>query len=554
MVSEAIPGQQIPVPDNFKFEWDTPEEAASFWTADLMHWPNGISPLAGTMDVPPFGRGMLKAAQELSMPFKGVGFKMINNYLYNRFEPYSYDPEEMEKRLEEMKARMMGHIPGLLDRWRNEYEPEAVAINQDTLLGDYSKLGDRDLADLFEQIVAKREREGELHFLAVFPAFGGVMAFEEVYTKLFGEPKGGEHLLLLQGFPNKSTETDTALWHVAQEAKKRPEVLRAIHSTLPAQVHEALKSAEGGEAMRGAVTEYTSKYGWRAAELDIAYKTWAEDPAPVYQLIRRYAEDNGYNPEEEFRSLVTAREAREKVLMADIPAEQQGMFEGMLRMAQQYLPIQEDHNFWIDQQGTSVERVPALEAGRRLANAGRIESEDDVFCLEFEEMLDALRGVKGDISELVKERRELWDHYKRMDPPPAVGTVPPVLDTDNPSLTKFFGAPPPPNPDPRVMNGNAASQGTVTGTARVVLSLEDSGRLQNGDILVCPATMPPWTPLFGIASAVVTDHGGILSHTAIVAREYRIPAVVGTKVGTRLIRDGQQITVDGTNGTVKLEE
>jgi pyruvate,water dikinase len=87
----------------------------------------------------------------------------------------------------------------------------------------------------------------------------------------------------------------------------------------------------------------------------------------------------------------------------------------------------------------------------------------------------------------------------------------------------------------------------------VVLSLDDSDRLALGEVLVCPATMPPWTPLFGIAAAVVTDHGGVLSHTAIVAREYQIPAVVGTKVGTSLIQDGQKITVDGGNGTVKLE-
>jgi pyruvate,water dikinase len=93
----------------------------------------------------------------------------------------------------------------------------------------------------------------------------------------------------------------------------------------------------------------------------------------------------------------------------------------------------------------------------------------------------------------------------------------------------------------------------VTATARVILTLDEAHRLGRGEVLVCPATMPPWTPLFAIASAVVTDHGGILSHTAIVAREYRIPAVVGAKVATAVIQDGQKITVDGTAGTVKLE-
>jgi pyruvate,water dikinase len=120
-------------------------------------------------------------------------------------------------------------------------------------------------------------------------------------------------------------------------------------------------------------------------------------------------------------------------------------------------------------------------------------------------------------------------------------------------LSKFFGAPPEKHPDPRIINGNAASAGKITGTARVILSLDDAARLCRGDILVCPATMPPWTPLFAIASGVVTDHGGILSHTAIVAREYQIPAVVGTKLATSLIRDGQRITVDGSEGTVTME-
>jgi pyruvate,water dikinase len=120
-------------------------------------------------------------------------------------------------------------------------------------------------------------------------------------------------------------------------------------------------------------------------------------------------------------------------------------------------------------------------------------------------------------------------------------------------LSKFFGAPPEKHPDPRMINGNGASAGSVTGTARVILSLDDAERLNRGEILVCPATMPPWTPLFAVASAVVTDHGGVLSHTAIVAREYQIPAVVGTKVGTKLIKDGSTITVDGSNGTVRMQ-
>ena len=486
------------------------------------------------------------------MPFKNVSFKHINGYVYNNFEPWSNDPDDMNQRMQQMQVRMMQHIPNLLDRWRTEYEPEVRSINDDTLNADYSKFGDRDIAELLEKLVAKREREGELHFLAVFPAMGAVLAFEEVYTNLIGAPKAGEHLQLLQGFPNKSTEAGDGLWDLAQEARKRPGVLDILQRVTPAQTHEALNETENGRAFRGAVDEYNAKYGWRASELDVAEPTWKEQPAPVYNLVREYAARDNYDPREEIRSLVRAREAREKLLLDKLAGGPVETFRQFLAGAQQYLPIQEDHNFWIDQQGVCVQRVPVLEAGRRLVSGGRITDPQDVFMLNYEELQGALRGENGSLQALVEERRREREHFKKIAPPEAIGTISPVID-DNPMAVKFWGAPPEKHPDPRILNGNAASAGQVTGTARVILSLDDADRLNQGEILVCPATMPPWTPLFAIASGVVTDHGGILSHTAIVAREYQIPAVVGTKVGTSLIEDGATITVDGTAGTVKLE-
>jgi pyruvate,water dikinase len=546
--------QPLPVPPEFAFEWDSPEEALRFWAADLMHWPNGISLLAATMDMPAFGRGLNKAARALAMPFRTIDFKYVNGYVYNGIEPYSTDPAEMEQRLQEMQGKMMEHVPVLLQRWRNEYEPEVRAINEETLKGDYAKLGDGDLSALLEQLVEKREREGELHFLAVFPAMGAVMFYEGVYAQLFGEPKSGEHLQLLQGFPNKSVETDTGLWRLAMEARKRPAVLEILRSAGPSRVDAALGESEEGRAFRSAVAEFLDTYGWRSNELDIGEPTWKEDPTTAYSLIRQYASRDDYDPEEEMRSLQTAREARQKLLLGRLSGEQAGMFQQVLAGAQQYLPVQEDHNFWIDQQGVAVERVPVLDAGRRLVAAGRMARPDDVFFLKYEELQAALRDGKSDLKPLVGQRRADRERYRAITPPPAIGTPPPAdLVGENPMVTKFFGGPPEENPDPRIINGNAASAGRFTGTARVIPSLDVSDRLQPGEVLVCPATNPPWTPLFGVAAAVVTDHGGVLSHTAIVAREYRIPAVVGTKVATSLIEDGQMITVDGDAGTVKLE-
>lgn len=548
--------QTVPVPPEFSFEWDSPEEAAAMWAADLMHWPRGLSLLSSTMDMPAFGRGASKAVETLRMPMKDLKFKYIRGYVYNSFTPYSFDPAEMEKRAQEMQETMMEHVPGLYQRWQTEYEPEVRSINDDTLHGDYSKLGDKDLAELIEMLIAKREREGELHFLAVFPAGGAVMAFEQVYEQLFGAPKGGEHLQLLQGFDNKSTETDTSLWRLAMEARKRPAVLDVLRGVDASAAHETLGKDDQTRPFRDAVDEFLNACGWRGADLDVASKTWKEDPTTAYKLIREYASRDDYNPEDEFKSLVAARQAREKLLIDKLGGDEQrvGMFKMMLGGAQQYLPVQEDHNFWIDQQGIAVQRVPVLEAARRFVAAKRLADVEDVFFLTYDELQDALRNGNGSFIDLVAQRKREQIENRNLTPPPVLGTLPPPEVEENPMLAKFFGAIPPESADPRVINGNGASAGAYTGTARVIMTLDDADRLQSGEVLVCPATMPPWTPLFGIASAVVTDHGGILSHTAIVAREYRIPAVIGTKVATSLVRDGQTVTVDGDAGTVRLED
>jgi pyruvate,water dikinase len=121
-------------------------------------------------------------------------------------------------------------------------------------------------------------------------------------------------------------------------------------------------------------------------------------------------------------------------------------------------------------------------------------------------------------------------------------------------MGKFWGVPPTGGEEPGLVRGHAGSPGKATGTARVISSIAEADRLQKGDVLVAETTAPPWTPLFGTAAAVVTDTGGILSHCAVVAREYRIPAVVGTRTATARIRDGQRVEVDGDEGIVRLVE
>jgi pyruvate,water dikinase len=177
---------------------------------------------------------------------------------------------------------------------------------------------------------------------------------------------------------------------------------------------------------------------------------------------------------------------------------------------------------------------------------------EDVFFLRLPEIVEVASGdvkfAPKQVSAMRRQDHERWGH---LIPPRYLGVAPPAAMVS--LMSRFFGGIASTSTEASVINGMAASAGVARGTARVILDLSDAERLNTGDILVCPSTAPPWTPLFAVAGAVVADSGGVLSHTAICAREYAIPAVVSTIVATRQIPDGATVTVDGTKGIVRIE-
>jgi pyruvate,water dikinase len=263
--------------------------------------------------------------------------------------------------------------------------------------------------------------------------------------------------------------------------------------------------------------------------------------------------DDG-GPDAQYNEAVRRREqlmAAARAKLAGDPAKLQ-KFEAMYKAAERFTPVSEDHNHWIDQMGDLLVRYPALEIGKRLVAKGSLAKQDDVFMLFFAEIEEGMKG--RDLSAIAAQRRAEMERWAKVVPPPVLGVPqPPTGDAMEEVLIRFFGTPLEPSPDPKVINGMAASPGSVTGIAKVVRNLNEASKLERGDIMVCEMTLPPWTPLFATVSAVVTDTGGMLSHSAIVAREYRIPCVVGTAVATATIRDGMRITVDGTRGLVRIE-
>ena len=178
---------------------------------------------------------------------------------------------------------------------------------------------------------------------------------------------------------------------------------------------------------------------------------------------------------------------------------------------------------------------------------------NDIWHLTLDEVQAAATGSGQSIAGLVAERSANLRRWEKLTPPAYLGAPPPERSAEMAALSRLFLGVGAASVEGQTIEGQAASAGVVRGRARILRNLDDSDLLEIGDILVCQLTSPPWTPLFSIAGGVVTDTGGVLSHTAICAREAAIPCVVATQVSTSTIPDGAMITVDGSKGTVVIE-
>ena len=229
------------------------------------------------------------------------------------------------------------------------------------------------------------------------------------------------------------------------------------------------------------------------------------------------------------------------------------IFRDLLRGTQKYVPLREDALADVGLAWPLMRRM-LFELGRRLVAAGAIEKPDDVFWLEGDELRDAAEALDAGRTDLenlsggVRGRKAEWRTRRHATPPPVLPEGRGFLGLD---VRRWLPARPE-VPAGDTIEGVGASSGTIEAPAHVLRDPEDFGEMRPGDVLVAGITTPAWTPLFAIAAAVVTYVGGPLSHGSIVAREYDIPAVLGTGVATRRIESGQRIRVDGDAGTVTL--
>lgn len=350
------------------------------------------------------------------------------------------------------------------------------------------------------------------------------------------------------------------LERLAEAAAARPELARAFVAEAPRSLDAVERLGGDGRWFRRKLERFLRAYGHRCEkEAEVAEPRWQDDPAVVLavlaSMIRAAREQGGGMPLLEDRERRLARRARslarrvrrhlkEGTLLERLLPLRRAAFEALLREARRYAPYRENLKDSALRALHLVRRA-FLEAGRRLAVRGVLAREDDVFFLEVAEVEAALGqgAAAAPLTARVAARRAEREALRGKEPPRYVIEVP--------------GEPPRPVHVPRrvghLVEGVGASGGRVTGRARVLRGMEDAARLEPGDIIVARIVNAGWTPLFHLAAGIVAEVGGVLSHAAIVSREYGIPAVFGAAGATR-IADGARITVDGDLGIVTVEE
>ncbi len=254
---------------------------------------------------------------------------------------------------------------------------------------------------------------------------------------------------------------------------------------------------------------------------------------------------------EHWGRVVAGRQAAEREAREALTGQPKllGRFKRLLEDAQRFATIREECVSFFTL-GWPLMRRAVLRLGEFLRRQGVFTRDEDVFFLTRDELMAVLHAANRDWSRTVAQRRQSWERQRRLAPPVMLGQLPPMMKRPFEKALGTLGAAT--GAGGHAVTGLAASPGRATGPARVIRRAEDFDRLQPGDVLVSPATTPAWTSLFARAAAVVTDNGSLAAHASLVAREYGIPAVVGTGDGTARLRDGQVVMVDGGRGIVDV--
>ncbi|MFJ9542154.1 rifamycin-inactivating phosphotransferase [Streptomyces sp. NPDC101225] len=399
------------------------------------------------------------------------------------------------------------------------------------------------LLDAFEE--HRRALGDPLNMQAIMAGMEATWWLNDHLQEWLGE-KSAADTLTLSAPGNVTSEMGLELLDVADVIRPHPEVVRFLEGVEDEDFLGALAKLPGGAEARDAIEGYLDRYGMRCVgEIDITRPRWRERPTSLVPVIL----DNvrNFEPGAARRRFEQGRQAalqKEQDVLARLRAlpdgeRKAGETKRMIDRVRTFIGYREYPKYGIVSRYFVYKQALLAEAGR-LVEAGLLRAREDVFHLTFQEFHDAVRRRRVD-DRLIERRKDAFRMYRTLTPPR-------VLTSEGEAVTGVYrrdGVP------AGALVGLPVSAGTIEGRARVVLDMADAD-LEAGDILVTPFTDPSWSPLFVAIAGLVTEVGGLMTHGAVIAREYGLPAVVGVERATRLIRDGQRIRVHGADGYVEI--
>jgi rifampicin phosphotransferase len=352
---------------------------------------------------------------------------------------------------------------------------------------------------------------------------------------------------LTQSVPhNVTSEMGLALLEVADVIRPHPEVVAFLQQVEDDDFLEALPKLAGGRETRGAIQAYLDEYGMRCGgEIDITRPRWSERPTTIVPTIlgniKNFEPGAGERRFEQGRQEAQKKEQEVIERLGALPDGERKAEEAkrMIDRVRTFMGYREYPKYGMVSR-YFVYKQALLEEAERLVQAHVLREKEDIFWLRFEELHDVTRTNQVD-DQLIGQRKDAFRSYEALTPPR-------VLTSDGEAVAGTYRRDDLPS---GALVGLPVSAGTVEGRARVILDMAQAD-LEAGDILVTAYTDPSWTPLFVAIKGLVTEVGGLMTHGAVIAREYGLPAVVGVENATRLIRDGQRIRVHGTDGYVEL--
>lgn len=527
----------------FPFEWLEPRDAELTWEWDDMHMPQALTPLAGDyvlLMTQGFGYGY----DRLDLPIQ------IKSRIWNGYAYFAADiplPESEHDRVwEQRRVRARQQIDATHGYWMKGLD-EIRAIYADVAAIPVEDLSGPALADAWDLAWLRLDRPWRVHFYVIRGPYQVLEDLADLYESIVEDAAPGDALALIGGGADELQAVETELEALVAMLRATPDLLLDFPST--GDVVGTLAGRAEAASFLGAFDAFLARHGHLGQNWDdLAQASWIEAPDLLMaEIAKRAAEPPGTTAEARRAGLAERAEslaARARERLVDDP-ERARTFEATLAAARLIGPITETHNYWIDRMVQSLIRRLAMRIGARLVRDGVIRTRDDVLYLHVDEITELLRSP-ANRHALVSERRADHAYWAARRPPRKLGK--PAEDGDGDRFDGVRIA----STDPNEVRGTGASAGLARGPARVVLDQATFGAVQPGDIIVCTSSNPSWVPLFAIAGGLVTDTGGVLSHAGVVAREFGLPAVVGTRDGTTRIADGRLVELDGSTGVVRL--